>query len=610
MNNAIGTSWNVQGGFHFNSKGIGLALKERCGSLEVIGAGAPVPSTKVEMEEQIERDVPYAIFNIGGKTWKEANRDSEDSELFDNMQEKLIAIQEVVSNLPCVKKFNVPISKIKEFSFHIINECCTRLTNNACKTSVQLLYGITNLVIVKLSDDVFPIELNVCGDSVMSIKVDTTWWLVEDYVSLSALSRPTGSFLAVVKATYSLQMDLMDFMNDPSYIYIPTISVECTCINSDYFTIHSSSIYSSKSSPGRKRTSKKHSHKSYLKQTTPEVPPSSKEDLRLPSGRLPSSDGENSSDTTRLSTGTSPSSSGHSDNSRGRGMRSNLQRSLSNDSISTANSMSTVKANPFEPDEDILSVLHGNQKGLTQTTLMAHTKTENKTTPTTNPRRYSSRRKEHTWMGDELRGGREEKRINDKTNMLESSYTLENHRHSSSLNFPTSEEFESVFKYLDKDDAFSNEKINEDMLQPSQVMCGDMMEQMRNRVTSHHVSNSTGSLDSGIVIPKQANGSSRRNERFQGGYVMNDDKWGLFHGGGIGPFYPPVSSDSDSESASGRDSRDTNFRSSHEELPGRSAVSTSTMRFTINLLPSLSLLSFSFSRAHHSMLCLRSIVNL
>jgi hypothetical protein len=70
-------------------------------------------------------------------------------------------------------------------------------------------------VIVKLSDDVFPIELNVCGDSVMSIKVDTTWWLVEDYVSLSALSRPTGSFLAVVKATYSLQMDLMDFMNDP-----------------------------------------------------------------------------------------------------------------------------------------------------------------------------------------------------------------------------------------------------------------------------------------------------------------------------------------------------------------------------------------------------------
>ena len=103
----------------------------------------------------------------------------------------------------------------------------------------------------------------------------------------------------------------------------------------------------------------------------------------------------------------------------------------------------------------------------------------------------------------------------------------------------------------------SGDKISsEDILEQSQIV--DINEVIRSggHCNPHLVSDSTASLDSGIVMPPRGNESLKRNGRPGGGASGfgldggDESKWSLFSPG-FGPFYPPVSSDSDSESASG-----------------------------------------------------------
>lgn len=79
-----------------------------------------------------------------------------------------------------------------------------------------------------------------------------------------------------------------------------------------------------------------------------------------------------------------------------------MYRSNSNDSISTATSNVTLKANQFDGPDDIMNILASNKQrgGLTQNTLLAHTSGSSR-------HRYSHRRKE---LGSE--GRREEKEKN------------------------------------------------------------------------------------------------------------------------------------------------------------------------------------------------------
>ena len=107
---------------------------------------------------------------------------------------------------------------------------------------------------------------------------------------------------------------------------------------------------------------------------------------------------------------------------------------------------------------------------------------------------------------------------------------------------------------LNKAEFLSNDN-NEDMLQQSQVVGGETVDVMRPS-NPHLVSNSSmASIDSGIVMHPRGTGSLKRNDRISSGYMedVEGGNWGLgnFFSKGLGPFpvYPPVSSDSDSETS-------------------------------------------------------------
>lgn len=110
--------------------------------------------------------------------------------------------------------------KIRVFAFHILNESCTTVTNTAAKTAVQLVFGKANLVLVRpspLQDDTYPIEvLGRPVDSSVSIVVQSSWWLVEDYAAFAMLSRPINpnASLGEVDVTYTLNLKLESFLKE------------------------------------------------------------------------------------------------------------------------------------------------------------------------------------------------------------------------------------------------------------------------------------------------------------------------------------------------------------------------------------------------------------
>ena len=109
---------------------------------------------------------------------------------------------------------------MRDFAFHVLNESCTTVTNTAAKTAVQLVFGKANLVLVRPSpqqDDNHPIELLTSqADSSVSIIVQSSWWLVEDYATFAMLSRPMNpsASLGEVDVTYTLNLKLENFLQE------------------------------------------------------------------------------------------------------------------------------------------------------------------------------------------------------------------------------------------------------------------------------------------------------------------------------------------------------------------------------------------------------------
>ena len=183
---------------------------------------------------------------------------------------------------------------------------------------------------------------------------------------------------------------------------VPTLSVECVGVSSDYF---SSIQYTSpvndppRKNRGFRSKSKKHtSFQSYL--------PQNDDERETPhGGRLSSieSDGLTDGSSHHSSHGNSPLESLSRSTDRiysGRGLRSNLHRTPSIDTISTVTSGVTLKAaQPFE--EDITDIFRTDTgKGLTEDRLKALSR----------PRRYSKLRRDPHMGGD---GSRNEDRRED-----------------------------------------------------------------------------------------------------------------------------------------------------------------------------------------------------
>ena len=174
-----------------------------------------------------------------------------------------------------------------------------------------------------------------------------------------------------------------------SYVSIPSIQVQCTQVNLDYF-----SIISSSSSSRSKRSPRKERHH--------DLPDS--RHAPLPSGRLSSSgsDGlqDDSASTDSAHTITSPilDQPNSSRSNSGRSNQRSLYRTNSSDSISTT---TTLKASHLdEPEDDVMDILTNPQSHvLTHTSLLAHTK------ETKAPKRYSSLRKESQFSGGGGGGG-------------------------------------------------------------------------------------------------------------------------------------------------------------------------------------------------------------
>ena len=110
--------------------------------------------------------------------------------------------------------------KLRDFAHHILNESCTTVTHTSAKTTVQLVFGKANLVLVRpspQSEDNRPIEISPRQvDGSVVVTVQSSWWLVEDCVAFAMLSRPINptASLGVVDATYSLSLKLQRFLKE------------------------------------------------------------------------------------------------------------------------------------------------------------------------------------------------------------------------------------------------------------------------------------------------------------------------------------------------------------------------------------------------------------
>ena len=191
-----------------------------------------------------------------------------------------------------------------------------------------------------------------------------------------------------------------------SELEIPTLSVECVTVSPEYFTNlqYTSPVpdIPTRKSKGFRNKSKKHgSFHSYL--------PQNEDERELSHGRLPSteSDGLTDGSSHHSSHGNSPLEGLSRSTDRfhsGRGLKSNLHRTPSIDTISTVTSGVTLKpVQPFEEDiTDLLRTDHS--RGLTEDRLKALSRTEKAT------RRYSKLRRDHHMGGE---GGRNEDRRED-----------------------------------------------------------------------------------------------------------------------------------------------------------------------------------------------------
>lgn len=215
----------VTGGFHLNPKGIELALRDCCSELEGIGAGAPHVEAKEEKQLQVERDVPRTSFKIGGKIFGCASGDM----VKGNIDDKLCAITGLVSQLHLCSQLSIPDAVKDNFAFHVLNECCTTVTNTVCKTAVQLVFGKANLVLVRPApNDNRPIEVTALNmESAIQITVQSSWWIIEDYAALVMLSRPLNpmAYLGQVDGSYTITLSLQNFMSEDRVPELPTVAV-------------------------------------------------------------------------------------------------------------------------------------------------------------------------------------------------------------------------------------------------------------------------------------------------------------------------------------------------------------------------------------------------
>ncbi|XP_064399023.1 uncharacterized protein LOC135345540 isoform X2 [Halichondria panicea] len=220
--------YKVLGGFHLNPKGVEMAMRDCCTELEARGAGAAHAQTRSEKVEQVSRDVPRTSYRIHGVDFGCAMGDQLDN----NIRQKQDAISALVQSLPvCTQPPGVSKERIKEFAFHVLNESCTTVTNTAAKTTVQLVFGKANLVLVRPSSsakDNRPIKINPrSADSSIQIVVESSWWLVEDYAAFSMLFRQMdpNAVLGVVDATYTIHLTLTNFLKEDSRPELPHIAV-------------------------------------------------------------------------------------------------------------------------------------------------------------------------------------------------------------------------------------------------------------------------------------------------------------------------------------------------------------------------------------------------
>lgn len=102
----------------------------------------------------------------------------------------------------------------------MLNETCTTVTNTAAKTAVQLVFGKANLIFVRpspLAEDNHSVLVEARQvDSSVSIVVQSSWWLVEDYAAFSMLNRVAdpSENLGVVDVVYTLALKLQNFIRD------------------------------------------------------------------------------------------------------------------------------------------------------------------------------------------------------------------------------------------------------------------------------------------------------------------------------------------------------------------------------------------------------------
>ena len=186
--------------------------------------------------------------------------------------------------------------------------------------------------------------------------------------------------------------------------FIPSLTLNRTQVNRDYL-----SLYQAQSSSSKHHKTLQHSP---LTSSSSSLSSSSLSSSSLKhhrshnSLRYASSESDGIQDDSTNATVT-PSSGHGSDRSRtgsGLGGPGRLYRSNSNDSISTATSNVTLKANQFDGPDDIMNILVSKPRGgLTQNSLLAHTTGGSRPSH----HRYSHRRKE---LGSE--GRREEKEKN------------------------------------------------------------------------------------------------------------------------------------------------------------------------------------------------------
>ncbi|EDV29812.1 uncharacterized protein TRIADDRAFT_52600 [Trichoplax adhaerens] len=211
-------NYEVVAAFHLNPDGLRDALKVDCCSSYEARKPCEYSSTMTiqDVMEQINRDIPQIAIKIGEKLSTSENYRADTDNVQENVDTKLKAVMKLISATTYHNRLHISADLQKDLAISVLHQISRSVANYSSKIAVQLVFGKSNLVMVKQSSDskdTHPAQIMANGDNLI-VAVPSSWWLVEDSATFGLLCRdidPCDHF-GVVDATYIAFFNIKDFI--------------------------------------------------------------------------------------------------------------------------------------------------------------------------------------------------------------------------------------------------------------------------------------------------------------------------------------------------------------------------------------------------------------